>query len=424
MSKAFQAIVLIPAVFIIGALAFNSTQAQVTESGLSCSDAHEYMVAQIDAGVDMFQVFERDELVWYLETSQNGVANCAPVPANLAARYRGLPLPNPEHKRMTCHLAADYVLYKYGLDDISEFWDDDLAWFGDYYNGFENGRRCEEPTDHLKMLAKGWSLRAQGFGNELLTMVETMDDGDAALEIAIVFLEEGQPDQGLPYLWRAAELGSPWAYMQIAAQYREGTVLEQDAAKSHEYTLKAAEAGLAWGMVAAGRDFETGYGTRQDHAKALEWYRRGASQGNLSAVALAANLIYSGKGKVDRDEELAFDLLRTAAGTGDTNAMVMLGGMLLDEGNGIRHEDEAFDWLYVARSRGSVLAADFLDKYEDRVRGRYASVRAARERAMNRKPLVCNKTVNHCVNYVPASGGTGRRICNSGRDWWGCSGGY
>ncbi|AWW75138.1 hypothetical protein CD351_11940 [Erythrobacter sp. KY5] len=387
-------------------------------SPVTCAQALEFVNEQAEAGVDLLSIYEKDEVEWARDTTLSGVQNCRPVPANLVARYRGLPPVNMAHKRMNCHLAVDALYNRFG-NDMDAMPGDTGDFFYEYVDALRRGQSCPKVTPDAHLFAKGHNLTG---ADEMFWTAGEAGDSDAVLEIALYRLQNGEPQAGFDNLSFASTLGNPWANLEIAELYRAGAGVAEDPAESHRYTLLAAQTGLNWAMVSAGRNFELGYGTQRNPAEAIKWYRKAAEQGHLAALPLAALLIEKGDG-VRRDRERAYELLRTAAGAGDTHAMSILGFLLLKRNDGDVSE-EGIAWIDKALARGHPTTVAWQKENGEQTRRHFANLserqKQRREQIRSDRAKRCTNTVNHCVTYVSTSNYSSQRICNTGIDYWNC----
>lgn len=384
----------------------------------TCRQALDFVKEQWAGGVDTLSVYEKDELEWALAADMSEGQNCGPVPANLVARYRGLPIPTMGHYRMNCHLAVDALYDRFGNDmDAMPAVSGDF--FYDYIQAMERGQPCPDVPDDTSLFAKGHTLTA---ADEMYMVAAEAGDSNAALEVGLYYLRNGEQQAALDNISYAANIGNPWANLYIAEFYRNGQFVEVDPVESQRRTVLAAEAGLSWAMLSAGRNYDLGYGTKRNTAEAIRWYQKAAEQGHLPALTLAAYLIEKGDG-VPRDRERAYELLRIAAGAGDTGAMSALGFMLLKRNDGDVSE-EGIAWIDKALERGHPPTVAWQQEDGEQARRHFANLserqRQRREDIRLGRAKRCTNTVNYCVNYVSTSNYSSQRICNSGIDYWNC----
>ena len=103
--------------------------------------------------------------------------------------------------------------------------------------------------------------------------------------------------------------------------------------------------------------YAKGTGVEQDAAKAVEWYKKAAAKGITASQVQLGKLLYSVDVEGVRDRNLATDLLRKAAETGDNDAKVALAALYLQAEDIARDPPQAKHLLKQAAEDGHAGAA-------------------------------------------------------------------
>ena len=119
---------------------------------------------------------------------------------------------------------------------------------------------------------------------------------------------------------------------------------------------KSAEEGISGAQNSLGLMYLEGFtSVPQDDRRAFEWFRKSAAQGILDARLNLGVMYLEGRG-VEKNEEIAAQLIYSAAQDGYARAEYNL-GVLYEQGRGVpRNEAEAFSWYLKAAEQGNVFA--------------------------------------------------------------------
>jgi len=119
---------------------------------------------------------------------------------------------------------------------------------------------------------------------------------------------------------------------------------------------KSAEEGISGAQNSLGLMYLEGFtSVPQDDRRAFEWFRKSAAQGILDARLNLGVMYLEGRG-VEKNEEIAAQLISSAAQDGYTRAEYNL-GVLYEQGRGVpRNEAEAFRWYLKAAEQDNVPA--------------------------------------------------------------------
>lgn len=164
--------------------------------------------------------------------------------------------------------------------------------------------------------------------------------------------------EALPWLRKAAELGSAdgMFYLGVACDNGWGTPLDKAAAFG--WYKKAAELGDATAQFNCGNMCRRGEGTAQDKAAAFGWYKKAAEQGYTKAQFNCGVMCEDGEG-VPQNKMAAFGWYQKAAEQGHAKAQYFCGYMLR-QGEGVAQDQTAaLGWLRKAAEQGDVGAQYF-----------------------------------------------------------------
>ena len=167
--------------------------------------------------------------------------------------------------------------------------------------------------------------------------------------------QKEQYAEALPWLRKAAALGSTDAmfYLGVACDKGRGTPLDKAAAFG--WYQKAAEQGDPDAQFNCGNMCYKGEGTAQDKATAFGWYQKAAEQGIDIAQFNCGNMCRRGEGTTE-DKAAAFGWYQKAAEQGDADAQYNC-GMMCDNGEGVpQDKTAAFGWYQKAAGQGHAKA--------------------------------------------------------------------
>ena len=166
----------------------------------------------------------------------------------------------------------------------------------------------------------------------------------------------------------AAEQDDAEAQYRLAMCYAEGKGVEQNNAKSFEWTLKSAKLGNAKAQCVVGMCYIGGNEVQKDEAEGKKWIEKSipglrvaAEQGDADAQAYLGACYGDGVG-VGQDADLSRKWIRAAAEQGHSTSLLSLGMMSLQDQNVI----EAVEWFRKAAEAESVEAQFLLGRiYEN-----------------------------------------------------------
>jgi TPR repeat protein len=129
--------------------------------------------------------------------------------------------------------------------------------------------------------------------------------------------------QGVAWLQRAADKGSPEALLELANSYRAGRFTETDFLQAFESFCRRSKAGDALATVTIAQLYALGVGVCANEREALRWYRLAADKGDVYAmIELGAR--YLGAQGVEQDDAQARAWFEKAAQQGSFEAEDML----------------------------------------------------------------------------------------------------
>jgi TPR repeat protein len=131
-------------------------------------------------------------------------------------------------------------------------------------------------------------------------------------------------------LKKKAEQGDAESQMKLSKCYMFAKGVDRNYEKCAYWCAKAAIQNLAESQYGLGILYENGQGVEQDSKKAAEWIRKAAEQGLDSAQAQLGYYYFTGGG-VPQDSDKAIYWLRKASLQKDSNAMWLLGIVLISQ---------------------------------------------------------------------------------------------
>jgi TPR repeat protein len=126
---------------------------------------------------------------------------------------------------------------------------------------------------------------------------------------------EAAPNQALPYIERAAELGVARAQLAAAQLYRNGDTIPQNDAKALQWFRQAALQGVAEAQYGLATLYEAAIGTEANPEEAARWYTAAAMQGHPAAQQRLGELYLTGTG-IEKDDTTGYMWLTLAAAKG------------------------------------------------------------------------------------------------------------
>lgn len=144
-------------------------------------------------------------------------------------------------------------------------------------------------------------------------------DGASYVDLAQTYSSEGNEEKAFECYVKAAEMGYPDAYYNVAAAYLDGKGVERDFDKAFEWFQKAADSGDAYAKLKLAECYKRGAGCERDYAAAMALYQQvagGNSNRRYSCVDVAeyelGNMYLKGLG-VEVDLHKAYDYFKRAA---------------------------------------------------------------------------------------------------------------
>jgi TPR repeat protein len=160
---------------------------------------------------------------------------------------------------------------------------------------------------------------------------------------------------------RAAGSGHPDGIGMLGYYYSVGLVVEKDDATARGYFETAAEKGSAAAQVNLGIFLLHGRGGKKDAARGVLMLEKAVAQGSLSARLMLGEIFLFGEhadGTPDRRR--AYDLLISAAESGNARAQNMVGVIIRDGGLGRNDPAAARPWFEKAARQGDAKACSNL----------------------------------------------------------------
>ena len=163
--------------------------------------------------------------------------------------------------------------------------------------------------------------------------------------------QKEQYAEALPWLRKAAALGSTDAMVYLGIACDNGRGVPADKAAAFGWYKKAAELGDAFAQLLCGVMCDDGEGVPQDKAAAFGWYQKAAEQGNADAQFRCGVRLDDGDG-VAVDKVAAFGWYKKAAEQGDAAAQFNC-GLMLATGEGVPQDKvAAFGWFQKSAAQG------------------------------------------------------------------------
>ena len=163
--------------------------------------------------------------------------------------------------------------------------------------------------------------------------------------------QKEQYAEALPWLRKAAALGSTDAMVYLGIACDNGRGVPADKAAAFGWYKKAAELGDAFAQLLCGVMCDDGEGVPQDKAAAFGWYQKAAEQGNADAQYNCGMMCDNGEG-VPQDKAAAFGWYKKAAEQGHAAAQFNC-GLMLATGEGVPQDKvAAFGWFQKSAAQG------------------------------------------------------------------------
>lgn len=194
----------------------------------------------------------------------------------------------------------------------------------------------------------------------LMNSLATEGDPDAQAWLGSSLLDENKKQEGLKWLEKSAEGGSPEGQYALGQAYSMGNGLPVDKKEAFGLFKQAADQGHAEAMLKAGRMLMAGDGCDRDVAGGLDLVRQSADAWDSQAILLMGRFNY-GDRRGMRDAAEAFAWFRLGAVMGQASPQYWL-GRLYYEGKGIPKDyNRAIQWLTESASQGYRPAAELLE---------------------------------------------------------------
>ncbi len=178
---------------------------------------------------------------------------------------------------------------------------------------------------------------------------------DAANDLAITYMTEGDVQRGLEWFERGAEAGNEFAALNLGRIYAEGVHAPKDMFKSFRYYMRAAELGNAEAMGLIGYMHGTGTGVGVNYNNAFLWTKKGAEAGDMLAIFNLANSYQNGLG-TPRNPYLAAQWYQKASDAGNAEAAFRLSMMYSERGELGDNPAQEVQYLRIAAERGHLNA--------------------------------------------------------------------
>lgn len=174
--------------------------------------------------------------------------------------------------------------------------------------------------------------------------------------------EEGQYEQALSFITKAAQAGESEAQYRLCLMLRQGQgVKTPDAKEAYVWCKKAAEQGYGPAEYETAASLYTGQGVEKDVAAALDYYMRASRKSVPEAQYALGRLYEEGTGGVKQSYYQARTLYMWASGKGYAPATYRV-GTLYEDGKGVRpNMAAALRWYRKAASMGSEEASARLE---------------------------------------------------------------
>jgi hypothetical protein len=170
-------------------------------------------------------------------------------------------------------------------------------------------------------------------------------------------------DRAIALYRPAAEAGYAPAMFGLGVAYDRRSSSGTDLIAALDWFEKAADAGNIAAIAYVGRAYDRGIGVAADPAAAFRWYRTAAEAGNAAAQAELGLFYADGRGGIAENKPLAREWLGKAAAQLNSEAMYVLGRMLLIEPLEDDDTTEGVGWLERAAAQGEIEANALLGEY-------------------------------------------------------------
>lgn len=334
--------------------------------------AYNLMGTFYELGIGVAQDYEKARKYYEL-AANNGVESGY---MNLGAFYQmGMGVPKDMQKAIQYYqMGADagnmYALNALGMcykngDGVPQNYDKAFELFmqaasaGNYAAEYNVGLAYEMgqgvPEDEAE--AKKWYVLSaeKGFGKALTMLGIYAEHG----------IPDGKPDIQAAFDWylKSAETGGHSLSQWIIGNCRTQGLMNSyvDRLEGFEWYLKAAENGHPTAQNNVAIEYINGVIIDQDYDLAIEWLEKATEQHDMYALNNYGTLLLNGQG-VSRDEDRAFNMFLSSAKLGYTDAKLNVGICYYQGWGTQRNLDEALRWLSEAYAEGATDAMEYLEK--------------------------------------------------------------
>ena len=154
------------------------------------------------------------------------------------------------------------------------------------------------------------------------TLLEKAMDGDAESQYSLAnwYATQGQNDDYIEWLTKAAEQEYVAAQYDLAVSYDEGDCAKKDKATAVKWYKKAMENGDGDASFNLGVMYELGDYVKEDKATAFQYYKQAAQRGHVKAMHNVGVAYYEGEG-VAQDKNEALKWFKMAADSGEESSL-------------------------------------------------------------------------------------------------------
>ena len=186
---------------------------------------------------------------------------------------------------------------------------------------------------------------------EASSITEQNDAGDDLLSSAKALLDEGQYEEAIPLLQKAADMGDAEGQTLLAICYNDGQGVPQDYEAAMKYYRLAADQGYPRGLYNIGLLYDLGQGVEQNYEEAVKYYKLAADKG-FDKAQYNLGVCYSLGEGVEQDDEEAAKYFQFAADQGHASALYNL-GIYYFNGRGVEQDySEAYHYFSLAAKQG------------------------------------------------------------------------
>lgn len=243
------------------------------------------------------------------------------------------------------------------------------AYAGNYAAEFNVGLAYAEGqgVDQDPREAKRWFLLSaeKGFGKAMASLGIYAEQG----------IPDGNPDLGEAFDWylKSANAGDYGFSQWIVGNCRTHGLMNSyvDKLEGFEWYLKAAYNGHPTAQNNVAVEYLNGILVDQDYGLAVEWFEKAVVQDEPVALNNYGTMLVNGNG-VERDVSRGFEMIKRAAELGNHDAKVSLGVCYFEGWGTPRNLDSALKWLSESYSEsGDESAKAYLEKGFKQKNGRW-----------------------------------------------------